>query len=581
MNSTPQSVSKLRHDLRDRLAAIQGYGDLLLECRDLPGWEPFHADLLKLHQTTTHLLQQVNQTLEWARFEAGFSDLPALQSAIRNHCQMLEAMAANLVREAAASQHPMLAMVPRYASAARKLLELSEKSLSAPAMEEVSESLPAENWPAAAGHTEIVRRKELILVADDSEENRHLLEHFLSRKGYNVRMVSDGQAVLDFVKTNRVDLVLLDFMMPPGMNGLEALKRLKADPQTARLPVVMLSSTDDLPTVTRSLQLGADDFLPKPFNPALLSARVESSLAKKRLREQEKKFHERTLSLHLGNARAQEVLENPDLLKPGAIKQEVSFLFSDISNFSLIADRAAPDRLFKLLSKYYQATISCIHEHQGTVMQLVGDSIFAIWNAPKRQENHQALACRGAWALRQCLRQFNEESKDSYDDALETRLGLHAGDASVGNLGSEDRFEFAAIGANTNLASRLEGLNKHLGTEVLISEEMLTAAEASGFVCRPLGRFKFKGLDRVVKVFELAEEKAASDPKPAWVLTFNRGLGLVKEGQFAAAKKVFKEVLQARGGRDGPSNFFLQHIEKLQKDKTDPEWFGVVRMDSK
>jgi adenylate cyclase len=581
MSSSPQSVSKLRHDLRDRLAAIQGYGDILLECRDVPGWERWRADLKSLHQTTGQLLQQVNQTLEWSRFESGFSDLPALQNSIRDHCQMLETMAENLIRDAAVSQHPMLAMVPRYASAARKLLELSDKRLSAPAMEEVPESLPPENWPASAGHTEIVRRKELILVADDSEENRHLLEHFLSRKGYRVGLVNDGQAVLDFVKSNRVDLVLLDFMMPPGMNGLEALKRLKADQRTAHLPVVMLSSTDDLPTVTRSLQLGADDFLPKPFHPELLSARVESSLAKKRLREHEKKFHERTLSLHLGHARAQEVLENPDLLKPGAVKQEVSFLFSDISNFSLIADRAAPDRLFKLLSKYYQATISCIHEHQGTVMQLVGDSIFAIWNAPKRQENHQALACRGAWALRQCLHQFNEESKDTYDDALETRLGLHAGDASVGNLGSEDRFEFAAIGANTNLASRLEGLNKHLGTEILMSEEMLTAAETCGFVCRPLGRFKFKGLDRVVKVFELVGEKAASDPKPAWVLTFNRGLGCVKEGQFAAAKKAFKEVVQARDGRDGPSSFFLQHIEKLQKDKTDPEWFGVVRMDSK
>jgi adenylate cyclase len=581
MTLSPQTVSKLRHDLRDRLAAIQGYSDILIECRDLAGWEPLRPGLVGLHQTTVELLQRLNQTLEWSRVQARSSDLPALHDSIRSHCEMLKATAESLIRAAGDSQHPLLQMVPRFSSAAQKLLALSTKELSAPVVEEVSEIVPSENPPTSPGPAEFAKRAELILVADDSEENRHLLEHFLSRKGFNVRMVNDGQAVLDFVRSNPVDLVLLDFMMPPGMNGLDALKSLKADPQTAHLPVVMLSSTDDMPTVTRSLQLGADDFLPKPFSPDLLSARVESSLAKKRWREQEKKFHERTLSLHLGKARAQEVLENPDLLRPGAVKQEVSFLFSDISNFSLIADRAAPDRLFKLLTRYYQATISCIHEHQGTVMQLVGDSIFAIWNAPKRQEEHQALACRAAWALRECLRQFNEETKNTYDDPLETRLGLHSGDASVGNLGSEDRFEFAAIGANTNLASRLEGLNKHLGTEILISEEMLTSAEASGFLCRPLGRFKFKGLDRVVKVFELAGEQVASEPKPAWVLTFNRGLGSMKEGQFAAAKKAFKEVLQARDGRDGPSTFFLQHIEKLQKDKTDPDWFGVVRLDSK
>lgn len=579
---TPGGVSRARHDLRDKLAAIQGYGEMLYDWPDVRELIPWRAGLGSINQTCAQLILQLNQTLDWSRIEHGLSDLGALQNSIRTLSQLVCAMAENLGRELSETAPPAAVMVSRYGSAARKLVELSERVLTSYNPSEDWGSLPLElHGVEPDENLDLGKRREgVILVADDLEENRELLRQRLEWKGYTVHTVDNGNAVLAFVQTREVDVILLDLIMP-GLNGFQTLQRLKANPVTNHLPVIMLSSADGLATVIRSIQFGADDFLTKPFSPILLSARVESSLAKKRLRERERSFYEHTLGLHLGRGRARQILANPLLLQPGAVKQELSFLFSDISNFSLIADRAAPDRLFKLLNKYYHATITSIHDNQGTVVKLIGDAIFAIWNAPEAQGDHQMLACRAAWALRQRLIQFNLEIKDTSDDRLATRLGIHSGEACVGNLGSQDRFEYTAIGANANLAARLEGLNKYLGTEILLTEGMDDAARAAGFFCRPVGRFKFKGLDKIAKVCELLGERSAFDPEPAWVGRFAKALGHFNYQEFSEARRCFGEALQLRGGADGASRFYLRQIEKLENQDLDGDWFGLVQLDGK
>src|SRR4029077_7274962 len=140
--------------------------------------------------------------------------------------------------------------------------------------------------------TAIVPQEGAILVVDDLEENRELLSRRLSRLGYSVQTVESGARALEMVATNPVDLILLDILMP-GLDGIEVLRRLKADPATRHIPVVMLSSADQVDTVVGCIKLGADDFLPKPFNTTLLLARIESSLSKKRFRDQETAFVKR------------------------------------------------------------------------------------------------------------------------------------------------------------------------------------------------------------------------------------------------------------------------------------------------
>jgi adenylate cyclase len=285
---------------------------------------------------------------------------------------------------------------------------------------------------------------------------------------------------------------------------------------------------------------------------------------------------ERSLSLHLPVRRVKQILKHPELLAPSAEKQEVSLLFTDIANWSTISERVTPERLFKLLNKYFEDTIPCIHENEGMVLQLVGDAIFAIWNAPEPQKNHQELACAAALKLRDKLVQF-ESANESYP--LRTRVGLHCGTASVGNCGSADRFVYTALGAETNMASRLEGLNKHLGTEILASDRIVEAVEDK-FTWRNLGRFKLKGGDRVMEIYELVGAIETAEASHGWRQKFGNALRHFQRAEWDQAEAALREVI-AIHENDGPSRFYLREIEKLRPGTTRAGWFGEVSMEEK
>jgi adenylate cyclase len=297
-----------------------------------------------------------------------------------------------------------------------------------------------------------------------------------------------------------------------------------------------------------------------------------------------------SLAYNLSPACVKEILKRPDLLRPGATKQEVSVLFSDIAGFSKITGRMDPDDLFALLNKYYDAALTGIHQTDGTVLQLIGDAIFAVWNAPLPQADHHVRACRAALTLRDQLLQFDVRQQSL---PLRTRVGLHAGTASVGNLGSANRFEYSAIGDNTNLASRLEGLNKQLGTEILASRDIQKHVEST-LLCRLVGHFKFKGVDRLLEVHELLGSLELAEPTRAWREAFARGLFHFQRRQFDAAEAQFKLASQLRcestatpttacsaSMDDGPSLFYLAKIEVFRKEHPSPEWNGEIELTEK
>ena len=249
----------------------------------------------------------------------------------------------------------------------------------------------------------------------------------------------------------------------------------------------------------------------------------------------EKRLVEESLAARLSPALVKRVLQEPGLRRPGGVKQEVSILFSDIANFSRVTESMHPDDLVNLLNRYFDTALKCIHETDGTVMDLVGDAIFAIWNAPIAQPDHRERACRAALLLRQQLVDFGATQ---HSLPLRTRVGLHSGIVCVGNIGSATRFDFAAIGENTNLASRLEGLNKLVGTEVLATRDIQRAAEDS-LVWRLVGHFKFKGFGRVVEVHELIGPTESSESSRAWREKFADALHDFRQRQFDSAAEKF------------------------------------------
>jgi adenylate cyclase len=307
--------------------------------------------------------------------------------------------------------------------------------------------------------------------------------------------------------------------------------------------------------------------IPLAFGWALLFKTVKAHL--------ETQFLARTLSVYVSPARVRQIMNEPDLLKPGGVKRHVSVLFSDIAGFSKHCElnRWEPDEILRQLNGYYESAIGCIYQTEGTVMDLVGDAIFALWNAPQDQSDHQARACRSAVLLHKNLVRFDEKQ----DLPWRTRIGLHTGEVCIGNIGSQSRFDYTAVGETINLASRLEGLNKQLGTNILATN-LMEKAFGAGFVSRRVGIFRFKGFNQTVQVHEILDEGEQTEDAKAWLATFEQGLRMFVRSKFNDAKSAFNETI-ARRGEDGPSSFYLKILER---DFRPPEgWLGEIDLSEK
>jgi adenylate cyclase len=288
----------------------------------------------------------------------------------------------------------------------------------------------------------------------------------------------------------------------------------------------------------------------------------------------EKKLVEQSLALYLSPKLVKKFAANPKLMKPGAEKQLLTILFTDIADFTAISEGMDSDELARLMNAYFQRAVqNCIHATDGTVVKYIGDAIFAFWNAPDLQGDHAYRACEAALRFRALSTQRINGRE------LITRLGLHTGVANVGNFGSDKRFDYTAIGENINLASRMEGLNKYLGTNVLLTGETQKEV-AARLVTRYLGLFRLKGFEKTVAVYELTafqEKEAESRPLRE---SFAAALDLFAKKEFARASEAFRRVLEISPG-DGPAQFYLEQIQELRAATLPPEWNGEITLKDK
>jgi adenylate cyclase len=293
---------------------------------------------------------------------------------------------------------------------------------------------------------------------------------------------------------------------------------------------------------------------------------------------------EESLAARVSPRLVKRLMNDATLRRPGGTQQEISILFTDIANFARLSETMNPDDLVQLMNKYFSVALQCVYESEGTVVKLLGDAIFAIWNAPVEQADHRERACRTAMRLRESLANFRDAH---HTLPLRTRVGLHSGSACVGNIGSAQRFDYTAIGDNVNLTARLEGLNKQLGTDVLATREVQRVSEQT-MVWRPVGHFKFKGIGRLVEVYELigpSELEAATNP---WRQKFAEALHKFRQRHFEAATTLFRETIALRtqgksadGAGDGPSQFYLEKVEELTLNPPAYEWIGEIELHEK
>jgi adenylate cyclase len=288
----------------------------------------------------------------------------------------------------------------------------------------------------------------------------------------------------------------------------------------------------------------------------------------------QKRLYEQTLALYLSPKLVKKFATNPAFLRPGAEKQTLTILFTDIANFTSISEGLDSDELARVMNQYFQKAVNdCIHSTEGTVVKYIGDAIFAFWNAPEAQTDHALRACQAA------LQFARQEPIVMNGRPLLTRLGLHTGEANVGNFGSTERIDYTALGESINLASRMEGLNKYLGTTVLATGDTY-AAVSDQIVSRCCGRFRMKGFEKAVEVHELiglAEEAEATRPRRE---AFAEALKRFQQRDFAAAEAGFRRAMELHAD-DGPSEFYLNRIEELHQHPPPADWTGEVELKEK
>jgi adenylate cyclase len=322
-----------------------------------------------------------------------------------------------------------------------------------------------------------------ILVVDDDRINRELLARTLATLGHRVECASDGAEALALLGEQVPDILLLDVVMP-GIDGMTVLERIKADPELRALPVIMISALEDFDAVVRCIELGAEDYLQKPFDPVLLRARIRAGLDKRRLQRLERARVRDVFARFLPEPIVDQVLSRADGdLRLGGVRVVGTVLFADLRGFTGFAERTPPDRVIAALNRYFGEMSDAVLDNGGTLLAFLGDGVIAVFGAPIECDDHADRAVAAAREmLRARLPRFNDWARQhGYGDSFRMGIGISSGPLMSGNVGSERRLEYTAIGDTVNTASRIESLTKELGHPLLLSQstlDLLTAPAA-------------------------------------------------------------------------------------------------------
>lgn len=262
----------------------------------------------------------------------------------------------------------------------------------------------------------------------------------------------------------------------------------------------------------------------------------------------------------------------------GGEARDLTIYFSDVAGFTTVSEGSDPIALSHALGEYLAALSDALRDHEGTVVQYVGDEIMAFWNAPEPVEHHALKAVRAVLACREA----GARTATPFGEPFKTRFGLHRARVMVGHFGTPDRLYYSAIGDGVNLTSRLEGLNKHYGTEILLSEDVYADPEVAAQVAvRPLDRVAVKGKSDPMLVYELFGWKADADEAvSARIAGYTEAFEAYQSRRFAEAAGTLEALLVEYPG-DEPAARLKARVEALIADPPGPEWDGVRRMDAK
>jgi adenylate cyclase len=348
------------------------------------------------------------------------------------------------------------------------------------------------------------------LVVDDSPVNRKVLARHLASLGIDAREAVNGRDALDQLGTDGagIDIVLLDIEMPE-LDGYETLAAIKGDEVLRSIPVIMISSVEELDSVVRCIEMGATDYLPKPFNPAILEARVRASLAGKHLHDLEVESAARQAELLKTIERQKDELsrflspqvaalvsstEGEQLL--AGHRRIATSVFCDLRDFTPFSEAADPEEVLGVLREYHAMMGERIVEHGGTLEHFAGDGMMVFFNDPVLQEDHVERAVRMALAMRERFETLaGAWSKLGY--RLGFGVGIATGYATLGRIGFEGRYDYGMTGTTVITAARLSSAAR--AGQILLSPGAYVAVEGL-FDVEDIGELQLKGFSHPIAV---------------------------------------------------------------------------------
>ena len=360
-----------------------------------------------------------------------------------------------------------------------------------------------------------------VLVVDDTPQNVKLLADILGAKGYVAITAASGEEALAKLAAERPDIVLLDVMMP-GLSGYDVCRRIRADPATALLPVVLVTSLDPHEERVKGIEAGADDFLSKPIHQAELLARVRSLLRVKALQDEVRRQAD---ELRGWNATLEERVQSAvaEIAKLARLRQffsapvadaivsageasllaphrrDVCCVFIDMRGFTAFTDSAEPEEVIALLAEFHAAMGPLVAASEGTVPHFTGDGMLIFFNDPIEVPDACPRAARMAIAMQARFLPLSERWHRLGHD-LKLGIGIARGYATLGALGYEGRFDYTAIGGVVNLAARL--CAEASGGQILVDRRARASLDEA-FALDPVEPLALKGYDKPVPAFLL------------------------------------------------------------------------------
>ncbi len=334
-----------------------------------------------------------------------------------------------------------------------------------------------------------------LLIVDDNKMNRLLIARHLEQQGHRMSQAENGRQALAMLRSHSFDLVMLDLEMPE-MDGLQVLEELTTDPELSNIPVVIISNVEDLDSIVKSIELGAEDYLHKPINPTLLRARIASSLEKKRLRDRQRELIRKFATDQV----ADELLSTGFSL--GGKIVNATTLFCDIRSFTSITESQTPEETIDLLSDYYALMMEAIGEEGGIVNEMAGDGLMAIFGAPLPDANHRIRSVRAAIQMMELLEQYNQERIALKRNPIRIGIGIASGDVIAGFTGTQRRATYTCVGDTVNLAARLESQTKVVGKPILIEDCVRSGLDGS-IEIEDEGLLEIKGKSKPVQVYSV------------------------------------------------------------------------------